>query len=212
MSDDSQAAVSGRKGKPWTDEEHSAFLEGLQQLGKGNWRAISRQFVPSKTPTQVASHAQKHFLRLQKKSNTTRGWRRKSRFDADYQDSKPSSPTVQSASQKQVPLAIPSIDIPIVGGSLHNITAPLYLPPAVMLAYPSTEHFVQPQVLFPQVTYAPQCYTTATCLPSVLRVADAATSSANVPNIWYCPTQGVTAMTQLNFPVVQLQLDNSRGL
>lgn len=36
---------------------------GLQAHGKGDWRNISRNFVRSKTPTQVASHAQKYFLR-----------------------------------------------------------------------------------------------------------------------------------------------------
>lgn len=39
------------------------FLLGLQAHGKGDWRNISRNFVMSKTPTQVASHAQKYFLR-----------------------------------------------------------------------------------------------------------------------------------------------------
>lgn len=39
------------------------FLLGLQKYGKGDWRNISRNFVISKTPTQVASHAQKYFLR-----------------------------------------------------------------------------------------------------------------------------------------------------
>lgn len=31
---------------------------------QGQWKQISRYYVPSRTPTQVASHAQKHFLRL----------------------------------------------------------------------------------------------------------------------------------------------------
>lgn len=36
---------------------------GLEKYGKGDWRNISRNFVISKTPTQVASHAQKYYLR-----------------------------------------------------------------------------------------------------------------------------------------------------
>lgn len=36
---------------------------GLEKHGKGDWRNISRNFVISKTPTQVASHAQKYYLR-----------------------------------------------------------------------------------------------------------------------------------------------------
>ena len=39
------------------------FLLGLQKLGKGDWRGISRNYVISRTPTQVASHAQKYFIR-----------------------------------------------------------------------------------------------------------------------------------------------------
>ncbi|KAL5993393.1 hypothetical protein ACLOJK_014317 [Asimina triloba] len=40
------------------------FLLGLAKYGKGDWRSISRNFVVSRTPTQVASHAQKYFIRL----------------------------------------------------------------------------------------------------------------------------------------------------
>ncbi len=40
------------------------FLIGLTKFGKGDWRSISRNFVISRTPTQVASHAQKYFIRL----------------------------------------------------------------------------------------------------------------------------------------------------
>lgn len=52
-----------RKGVPWTEEEHRRFLLGLLKYGKGDWRNISRNFVGSKTPTQVASHAQKYYQR-----------------------------------------------------------------------------------------------------------------------------------------------------
>lgn len=53
-----------KKGVPWTEEEHKFFLLGLQKYGKGDWRNISRNFVLTRTPTQVASHAQKYFIRL----------------------------------------------------------------------------------------------------------------------------------------------------
>ncbi|KAL2333332.1 hypothetical protein Fmac_014545 [Flemingia macrophylla] len=73
-----------KKGVPWTEEEHSLnlylflvavldmdfwvlnfrrFLMGLVKYGKGDWRNISRNFVVTKTPTQVASHAQKYYIR-----------------------------------------------------------------------------------------------------------------------------------------------------
>ncbi|KAL1807557.1 hypothetical protein DCAR_0726937 [Daucus carota subsp. sativus] len=53
-----------RKGIAWTEEEHRLFLLGLEKYGKGDWRSISRNFVVTRTPTQVASHAQKYFIRL----------------------------------------------------------------------------------------------------------------------------------------------------
>ncbi|KAH7854510.1 hypothetical protein Vadar_014642 [Vaccinium darrowii] len=55
--------VERKKGTPWTEEEHRLFLIGLQTYGKGDWRSISRNVVVTRTPTQVASHAQKFFLR-----------------------------------------------------------------------------------------------------------------------------------------------------
>ncbi|GAB2293471.1 hypothetical protein Dimus_027671 [Dionaea muscipula] len=67
-----------KKGVPWTEEEHRLFLIGLQQLGKGDWRGIARKYVMSRTPTQVASHAQKYFIR---QTNATRRKRRSSLFD-----------------------------------------------------------------------------------------------------------------------------------
>nr|BAJ40869.1 transcriptional factor MYB-4 [Coptis japonica] len=67
-----------KKGTPWTEEEHRLFLLGLQKLGKGDWRGIARNFVISRTPTQVASHAQKYFIR---QTNSTRRKRRSSLFD-----------------------------------------------------------------------------------------------------------------------------------
>ncbi|CAL4960394.1 unnamed protein product [Urochloa decumbens] len=53
-----------KKGIPWTEEEHKQFLMGLKKYGRGDWRNISRKYVTTRTPTQVASHAQKYFIRL----------------------------------------------------------------------------------------------------------------------------------------------------
>ncbi|GAB2224461.1 hypothetical protein Droror1_Dr00005222 [Drosera rotundifolia] len=58
------SVVKRKRGVPWTDEEHRLFLKGLEKCGKGDWRNISRLHVPSKTPAQVASHAQKYFRRI----------------------------------------------------------------------------------------------------------------------------------------------------
>lgn len=38
---------------------------GLKKHGKGDWRNISRNYVISRTPTQVARHAQKYFHLMQ---------------------------------------------------------------------------------------------------------------------------------------------------
>lgn len=64
-----------RKGIAWTEEEHRLFLAGLDKFGKGSWRSIARQYVITRTPTQVASHAQKYFLRL----NAVRGDKKEKR-------------------------------------------------------------------------------------------------------------------------------------
>ncbi|OAY53898.1 transcription factor KUA1 [Manihot esculenta] len=67
-----------KKGTPWTEDEHRTFLIGLERLGKGDWRGISRNYVTTRTPTQVASHAQKYFLRL---ASLNKKKRRSSLFD-----------------------------------------------------------------------------------------------------------------------------------
>lgn len=67
-----------KKGIAWTEEEHKMFLLGLMKLGKGDWRGISRQFVLSRSATQVASHAQKYFIR---QNHGNRRKRRSSLFD-----------------------------------------------------------------------------------------------------------------------------------
>lgn len=59
------------------------FLVGLKKLGKGDWRGIAKFFVTTRTPTQVASHAQKYFLRL---NGNDKRKRRASLFDISLED------------------------------------------------------------------------------------------------------------------------------
>ncbi|KAK8916775.1 hypothetical protein KSP39_PZI022689 [Platanthera zijinensis] len=89
----SKGAQGKKRGVPWTEEEHQTFLTGLEKLGKGDWRGISRGFVMTRTPTQVASHAQKYFLR---KNNPGKKKRRSSLFDAVIPNRLSSSSTVEN--------------------------------------------------------------------------------------------------------------------
>ncbi|XP_057739869.1 transcription factor MYBS2-like [Arachis stenosperma] len=60
----------------WNPEEREQFLKGVEKYGKGKYKRISREFVPSKTPKQVASHAQKYFLKQQEQSEENTNKRR----------------------------------------------------------------------------------------------------------------------------------------
>lgn len=66
---------------------------GLKKYGKGDWRNISRNYVVSRTPTQVASHAQKYFIR---QSSGGKDKRRSSIHDittGNLTDTRPPSPS-----------------------------------------------------------------------------------------------------------------------
>eukprot|EP00742_Colponemidia_sp_Colp-10_P004677 GILJ01004988.1.p1 GENE.GILJ01004988.1~~GILJ01004988.1.p1 ORF type:complete len:244 (-),score=24.69 GILJ01004988.1:139-768(-) len=49
----------------WSPEEHQRFLEGLEKFGAKDVKAIAN-FVGSRSATQVRTHAQKYYLRMQK--------------------------------------------------------------------------------------------------------------------------------------------------
>ncbi|KAK6789147.1 hypothetical protein RDI58_012946 [Solanum bulbocastanum] len=55
--------MSSSKGRRWSEDERRVFLIGLDKLEKGNWTRIAKEFVPTRTSTQVASHAQRYFER-----------------------------------------------------------------------------------------------------------------------------------------------------
>ncbi|KAK1320254.1 hypothetical protein QJS10_CPA03g01275 [Acorus calamus] len=77
----------------WTKEEHMRFLEGLQAFGRGEWAGIAKDYVITKNPTQVTSHAQKPFLYQSK--NAGKQQRGSSIFDLPL-------PPPQPAPQRQM--------------------------------------------------------------------------------------------------------------
>lgn len=97
-----------KKGVPWTEEEHKLFLLGLNKHGKGDWRNISRNFVQTRTPTQVASHAQKYFIRL---NSGGKDKRRSSIHDittVNLTDDRPPSPSQSSLTTNQSNASAPN--------------------------------------------------------------------------------------------------------
>ncbi|XP_075093243.1 uncharacterized protein LOC107778765 isoform X1 [Nicotiana tabacum] len=93
----SGAEVERRKGVAWTAEEHRLFLQGLEKYGRGDWRSISRHCVVSRTPTQVASHAQKFFSRLK---DNNKAKRRRSIHDITTVDTVTTEPSQGQETEK----------------------------------------------------------------------------------------------------------------
>lgn len=59
--DKSSAKVGGR----WTEAEHRRFLEGIRLFGR-DWRQIEAHIGGTRTCSQIRSHAQKYFLRVER--------------------------------------------------------------------------------------------------------------------------------------------------
>lgn len=53
--------VGGR----WTEAEHRRFLEGIRLFGR-DWRQIEAHIGGTRTCSQIRSHAQKYFLRVER--------------------------------------------------------------------------------------------------------------------------------------------------
>jgi len=132
------------------------FLLGLEKYGKGDWRSISRNFVVTRTPTQVASHAQKYFIRL---NSMNKDRRRSSIHDITSvnngdvsapqgpitgqtngsaahsgKSTKPAPPT-PSATPSVGIYAAPTIGQPIGGPLVSAVGTPVNLPAPAHMAY-----------------------------------------------------------------------------
>ena len=61
---DETAAEEPRQGAWWSKGEHDLFLQALHEHGR-NWKKVA-EVVGSRTVSQVRSHAQKYFLKLER--------------------------------------------------------------------------------------------------------------------------------------------------
>lgn len=117
-----------KKGIPWTEEEHRLFLLGLDKFGKGDWRSISRNFVITRTPTQVASHAQKYFIRL---NSMNRDRRRSSIHDITSVNGGGLSPNqAPITGQQNNNQATPAVGAAAAAVNKHRAPPNVNMPPA----------------------------------------------------------------------------------
>jgi SHAQKYF class myb-like DNA-binding protein len=68
MSEDNEEIDLPKKRGHWSKDEHNRFVDGLRKHGK-DWKKIV-ECVGTRSSNQVRSHAQKYFLKLEKKSKS----------------------------------------------------------------------------------------------------------------------------------------------
>ncbi|CAK9863891.1 unnamed protein product [Sphagnum jensenii] len=151
-----------RKGIPWSEEEHRLFLLGLAKFGKGDWRSISRNFVISRTPTQVASHAQKYFIRL---NSINKDKRRSSIHDITSVNN---GDTMQQGQQGPItgqPALVPIPGQPVQqptgvypGGQAPAVGAPVMLPPPGHVPFGARGHLPRPGMPGPPMPFPHMAY------------------------------------------------------
>jgi len=87
----------------WSEQEHTLFLKGLEEFGAGRWKDIS-SMIPSRTPDQTRSHAQKYFKKLANSKKNVKGTKRH-REEGENPKLKEEEPNKDSTPSKDAALA-----------------------------------------------------------------------------------------------------------
>lgn len=137
-------------------KEHNAFLRGLHTFGKGKWKEISQHFVPSRTCTQVASHAQKYYERA-KSTAMANPNRKKSMFDIRLEGSG-ESPHVAAAPTTvdddvdepvTAPMPTPSRTPVLDAADMYTIASPYLLYNYLLMMRSASHFYTIPQARYP---------------------------------------------------------------
>ncbi|KAF3664813.1 hypothetical protein FXO38_09917 [Capsicum annuum] len=123
-----------KKANPWTEDEQIAFLKGLKLHGKGNWANIAKDFLPNRISTQIGSHSQKHFMRLDVNSNERKQHKKSSIFDIHLEKIEDIEHAIVPLENNQeslyVPIFLPNFNL------TERIQAPKVTPVTWVYMYP----------------------------------------------------------------------------
>ncbi|XP_010495403.2 PREDICTED: uncharacterized protein LOC104772496 [Camelina sativa] len=189
-----------QKGVSWTLDEHRQFLIGLAKYGKGDWRSISRNSVRTRTPTQVASHAQKYFERLNSKNkHRNRASIHDITVDEENRNISPKQGAIGTWQNGNVNLASASNNQAIQTNSQPSLDLPIHGRPNNLW---NTQAISQPSLNLP--TYgAPPIWNAQAALPpppASIPVYGTTLSTMNQPMVGQMPSHFGTNMNHFAQP------------